>query len=99
MGNAEITPEFVEDLAGAIQMLSADKPLIGLLVALLENTLRRDAPGERIGQSPFARNHDRENAPLRVAETMHLRERRRQVGKMFQQVHGKNPVEMSSGET
>lgn len=84
MDNPKVGVQFGHDFCGPVDVLSFDKPLVGLLVLLLEDPLRGNSPGKAIGGTSLARDHHRKNPTVLAADPMSLTDGGRQAWQMFQ---------------
>src|SRR4051812_16085240 len=66
VGDVKVGPQLAQDLVRAVDVFAADEPLVGLLVALLEDALRADFAGHRVGQAALAGDDDAQGAVLLV---------------------------------
>lgn len=93
MNYGEEAFKFGNNLVRFVDVLPADEPAVGLLVATFEDSLRGEAARESVSEAALAWDHDRQHA-IRLADAVHLSHGCREVRQVLKDVDCENPVEM-----
>ena len=79
-------------------MLPLDEPAVGLVITFLENALRGNPAGQRVGRAAFAGDDHGEDATLGMTEPAHLTNRGGEIGQVLEHMHGEDAVKKTVGK-